>query len=188
MFEGKSALWNKDSAFYTQHALTAPLCMWCPHQSGEKLGSHKSMVLGQAGYGTIQRVPWGPLNRVLSAPYSRGSTLSVETHCFGPWVCQSVTPHVHCTGPPPPTVFWPGFHPSHPRGRWEQRGINHTTPFSLVLSILCAVPPKSACSQGVPMPPPNAYCDSGGATKPNQARLGNFVCIKTRLLVPKVRI
>ena len=52
--------------------------------------------------------PKGAPEPRLTGPYSPGSALSVENHCFGPWVCQLVlgTQHrdVHCMGPPPPNL------------------------------------------------------------------------------------
>ena len=65
----------------------APLlpCSFLP-----KGGPHKGTTSDQTGYLAIQRVPWGHLNRALPAPYSPGSALSVENHCFGPWVGQLV--------------------------------------------------------------------------------------------------
>ena len=48
-----------------------------------KRGSEKSIALDQTGYGAIQRVHLGPLNRTFPAPYFPGSPLSVENHCFG---------------------------------------------------------------------------------------------------------
>ena len=52
--------------------------------STRKVGPKKGTTLDQTGYGAIQRVTQGPLNRILPAPYSPGSALSVENHCFGP--------------------------------------------------------------------------------------------------------
>ena len=45
---------------------------------------NKSIALDQTGYGAIQRVHLGPLNRTFPAPYFPGSPLSIENHCFGP--------------------------------------------------------------------------------------------------------
>ena len=42
----------------------------------------KSIALDQTGYGAIQRVHLGPLNRTFQALYFPGSPLSVENHCF----------------------------------------------------------------------------------------------------------
>jgi len=49
----------------------------------EKGGPKKSIALDQTGYGAIQRVHLGPLNRTFPALYFPGSPLSVENHCFG---------------------------------------------------------------------------------------------------------
>ena len=49
----------------------------------EKGGPNKSIALDQTGYGAIQRVHLGPLNRTFPALYFPGSPLSVENHCFG---------------------------------------------------------------------------------------------------------
>ena len=49
----------------------------------EKGGPKKSIALDQTGYGAIQRVHLGPLNRTFPALYFPGSSLSVENHCFG---------------------------------------------------------------------------------------------------------
>ena len=49
-----------------------------------KGGSKKSIALDQTGYGAVQRVHLGPLNRTFPARYFPGSALSVENHCFGP--------------------------------------------------------------------------------------------------------
>ena len=46
--------------------------------------------MDQTGYGAIQRVNLGPLNRTFPALYFPGSALSVENHCFGP-LGQSVS-------------------------------------------------------------------------------------------------
>ena len=43
-----------------------------------------SIALDQTGYGAIQRVHLGPLNRTFPALYFPGSALSVENHWFGP--------------------------------------------------------------------------------------------------------
>ena len=43
----------------------------------------KSIALDRTGYGAVQRVHLGPLNRTFPAPYFPGSPLSVENHCFG---------------------------------------------------------------------------------------------------------
>ena len=71
-----------------------------------KSGPEKSIALDQTGYGAIQRVPQGPPNRALPALYSPGSALSVKKTLFWP-LGLSVSfryPHVHCTGPPPPSL------------------------------------------------------------------------------------
>ena len=52
--------------------------------TAQKGGLKKSITLDQTGYGAIQRVHLGPLNRTFPAPYFPGSALSVENHCFGP--------------------------------------------------------------------------------------------------------
>ena len=78
----------------------------------KKGGPKKSIALDQTGYGAIQRVTQGPLNRTLPAPYSPGSALSVENHYFGPWVCQSVLGTRASTARDPHRPVWPGFHPS----------------------------------------------------------------------------
>ena len=51
--------------------------------NGPVFSLNKSMALDQTGYGAIQRVHLGPLNRTFPALYFPGSPLSVETHCFG---------------------------------------------------------------------------------------------------------
>ena len=51
--------------------------------STQKGGPKKSIALDQTGYGAIQRVHLGPLNRTFPALYFPGSPLSVENHCFG---------------------------------------------------------------------------------------------------------
>ena len=59
------------------------------HFSGRptrKVGPKKSIALDQTGYGAVQRVHLRPLNRTFPARYFPGSALSVENHCFGPWV------------------------------------------------------------------------------------------------------
>ena len=47
-------------------------------------GPNKSMDLDQTGYGAIQRVHLGPMNRTFPGLYFPGSLLSVKNHCFGP--------------------------------------------------------------------------------------------------------
>ena len=49
----------------------------------QKGGPNKSIALDQTGYGAIQRVHLGPLNRTFPALYFPGSPLSVENCCFG---------------------------------------------------------------------------------------------------------
>ena len=51
-----------------------------PHPADK---GEKSIALDQTGYGAIQRVHLGPLNRTFPALYFPGSPLSVENHCFG---------------------------------------------------------------------------------------------------------
>jgi hypothetical protein len=60
------------------------------HGGVRKGGPKKSIALDQTGYGAIQRVHLGPLNRTFPARYFPGSALSVENHCFGP-LGQSVS-------------------------------------------------------------------------------------------------
>ena len=55
------------------------LCQW----HSRKGGSEKSIAPDQTGYGAIQLVHLGPLNRTFPALYFPGSSLSVENHCFG---------------------------------------------------------------------------------------------------------
>ena len=45
--------------------------MWTPFLGGStrKVGPKKSIALDQTGYGAIQRVHLGPLNRTFPAPY-----------------------------------------------------------------------------------------------------------------------
>jgi len=57
-----------------------PLVRRAPHLRVLK----KSITLDQTGYGAIQRVHLGPLNRTFPAPYSPASALSAENPCFGP--------------------------------------------------------------------------------------------------------
>ena len=47
-------------------------------------GQNSSIAHDQTGYGSIQRVHSGALDRTFQAPYSPGSALSVGNHCFGP--------------------------------------------------------------------------------------------------------
>ena len=49
----------------------------------EKGGPNKGIALDQTGYGAIQRVHLGPINRTFPTLYFPGSPQSVETHCFG---------------------------------------------------------------------------------------------------------
>ena len=60
------------------------------HNEGVACGSRETvtnpsqpMALDQTGYGAVQRVHLGPLNRTFPALYFPGSSLSVENHCFG---------------------------------------------------------------------------------------------------------
>ena len=80
--------------------------------TAQKGGLKKSIALDQTGYGAIQRVHLGPLNRTFPALYFPGSALSVENHYFGPWVCQSVLGTRASTARDPHRPVWPGFHPS----------------------------------------------------------------------------
>ena len=47
-------------------------------------GQNSSIALDQTGYGAVQRIISGALDRTFQAPYSPGSALSVGNHCFGP--------------------------------------------------------------------------------------------------------
>ena len=51
--------------------------------NGPVFSLNKSMALDQTGYGAIQRVHLGPLNRTFPALYFPESPLKVENHCFG---------------------------------------------------------------------------------------------------------
>ena len=77
-----------------------------------EVGPKKGITLDQTGYGAIQRVTQGPLNRALPAPYYPGSALSVENHYFGPWVCRSVLGTRVSPARDTHRPVWPGFHPS----------------------------------------------------------------------------
>ena len=92
--------------------LRTPLFGGVDSPIAEKGGPKKGIALDQTGYGAIQRVTQGPLNRALPAPYYPGSALSVENHYFGPWVCQSVLGTRASTARDPHRPVWPGFHPS----------------------------------------------------------------------------
>ena len=49
----------------------------------KKGGPKNSIALDQTGYGAIQRIHLGTLNRTFPALYFPGSPLSVKKHCFG---------------------------------------------------------------------------------------------------------
>ena len=83
-------------------ALTVLTCQTAPLLGLFRPGINNARLLDQIGYGTVQRVLSGALNRALRDPYSPGSALSVGNHYFGPWVCQSVlgTPERPLCGTP----------------------------------------------------------------------------------------
>ena len=92
-------------------------------KASQSEGPKKGIALDQTGYGAIQRVHLGPLNRTFPALYFPGSALSVENHCFGP-LGQSVSfrrryPAKKKVSNLNQRRGWPG---GMPKGPWEPRG------------------------------------------------------------------